>query len=52
MLDANLALFVVDAGVSEWEVAQTRVCHEMRGFSDPRLKWSAKLLRPALDIEC
>jgi len=37
-------------GVLERGVAQTRACHEMRDFSDPRLKWSAKLLRPVLDM--
>ena len=50
-LDTDLVLLVVDAGVSECRVAQTAICHEMRNFSDRCRKWSAKLLRPALDME-
>ena len=50
LLDADLALLVVDASVSKRGVVQTRICSEMQGFSDPRLMWSAKLLRPALEM--
>ena len=47
-LDADLTLFVVDADVSlECGVARTHVRRKMRSCSDPRLKWNAKLLRPA-----
>ena len=49
-LNADLALLVVDAGVSERGVAQTLVRSETQGFSDLRLTWSAKLLRPALEM--
>ena len=51
-LDADLTLLVVNAGVSKRGVAQTRIWSETQGFSDPRLKWSAELLRLALDLEC
>jgi len=59
-LDADHTLLVVDAGVSERRVAQTRVWSETRSFSDPCwseapscsdlcLTWNAELLRLALD---
>ena len=50
-LDADFALLVVDANVSKRSVAQTRIWSETQGFSDQRLKWSAKLLRLAPDLE-
>ena len=50
-LDADLALLVLYAGISECEVAHTCVWREKRDFSDLCLKWSAKLLRLALDME-
>jgi len=50
-LDADLVLLVIDAGVSERGVSQTCVWREMRGFSDSRLKWSAKLLKSVLNME-
>ena len=49
-LDADLALLVVDAGL-ECGVAQTHILSETQDFSDPHLKWNAKLLRLVLGIE-
>ena len=47
----GLVLNVDLAGISEHGVAQTCIWSETQGFSDPRLKWSAKLLRTTLDME-
>jgi len=43
-------LLYVRTSQLEYGVAQTRVWSETQGFSDPRLKWSAELFRPALEI--
>ena len=51
-LHMDLALLVVDVGVSKRGVAQTRVWNETQGFSYPHLKWSAKLLKLTLGLEC
>jgi len=41
-VDADLALFVVDADISV----------RMRSCSDPHLKWDAELLRPPFKVRC
>ena len=50
-MDTDLVLLVVDADVLKCEIAQTRVLSEIQGFSDPCLKWNAKLPRLSLDLE-
>ena len=40
VVDADLALFIVDADISV----------RMRSCSDPHLQWDTKLLRPAFEV--